>query len=212
MSNMDTTVTTGYGLRHKTTGQLAHIYEEDTDGNGYSNEYQYRLVDSDTGHRCRVFEVDSANKAALVLVINTAWYNTTEEKPSWGGLDLAEYDVIKIVRMSSVSLEVCNVPVPVTFTKVVEQRRTMRSLAERYLGHSIPDEYASGDLKFTVAPLPAGETVASLQEKCTNRPVIVGVGNEWPEFCVGAFDLPEEYAALFEKGDGVGVILTHYAP
>lgn len=211
MSTTSTT-TTGYGLRHKTTGQLAHIYEEDTDGNGYSNEYQYRLVDSDTGYRCRVFEVDTANKAALVLVINTAWYNSTQEKPGWGGLDLTEYEVVEIVRVSSVSIEACNVPVPVTFTKVVEQRRTMRSLAERYLGHSIPDEYAGGDLKFTVAPLPAGETVASLKEKCTNRPVIVGAGNEYPEFCVGAFQLPEEYAALFEKGDGVGVILTRYAP
>jgi hypothetical protein len=210
MSNMNTTVTTGYGLRHKTTGRLAHIYEEDTEGGGYSNENQYRLLESDTGYRCKVFEVDSVNKAALVLVINTAWYNSTEEKPGWGGLALAEYEVIKIVRMSSVSLEVCDVPVPVTFTKVVEQRRTMLKLAERYLGHAITEDIGNRDIKFTVAPLPEGESVASIKEKCTNRPVLIGAGNEYPELCLGAFELPEEYAALFEHGDGVGIILTHF--
>jgi hypothetical protein len=29
--------------------------------------------------------------------------------------------------------------------------------------------------------------------------------------CLGAFELPEEYAALFDKNSGVGVILTHFA-
>jgi len=210
---MSTTSTTtqGFGLRHKTTGQLAHIYQEDTDGSGYSNEYQYRLLDADSGYRCKVFEVDSANKAALALVINTAWYNSTEEKPNWGGLDRAEYEVVEIVRVSTVSIKTTDVPVPVTFIKVVEQRRTMQKLAERYLGHSIPDEHAEHDLKFSVAPLPAGETVASIKEKCTNRPVLIGVGSEYPELCLGAFELPEEYAALFENGDGVGLILTHFS-
>jgi hypothetical protein len=210
MSTTSTT-TTGFGLRHKTTGLLAHIYQEDTDNNGYSNEYQYRLLESDSGYRCKVFEVDSANKAALVLVINTAWYNSTEEKPSWGGLDLTEYEVVEIVRVSSVSVESCAVPVPVTFTKVVEQRRTMLKLAERYLGHAITEDIGNRELKFTVAPLPEGETVASIKEKCTNRPVLIGAGNEYPELCLGAFELPEEYATLFEKGDGVGIILTHFS-
>lgn len=204
------TTTAGFGLRNKLTGQLAHIYEEDTDGAGYSNENQYRLLDSDSGYRCRVFEVQSANKAALVLVINTAWYNSTEEKPNWGGLDMTEYEVVEIVRVSSVSVEPVDVPIPVTFTKVVEQRRTMRKLAERYLGHAITEDLGNGEIKFTVVPLPEGETVASIKEKCTNRPILIGAGNEYPELCLGAFELPDEYAALFEKGDGVGILLTHF--
>lgn len=206
-----TVTSKGYGLRHKVTGQMACLIEEETDGAGYSNEYQYRLVEGGGNFSFPEFETDTPEKAALVLVIDTPWFNSTKLRPSWGGLVLAEYEVVEVTRVSTVETKPCNVPIPVTFGRAVEERKTMRSLAERYLGHCIPDEFAEKSLSFIVVPAPEGETVASLKAKCTNQPVLLSTSGDYPELCLGVFELAEEYAVLFPKGLGVGLILTPFA-
>jgi hypothetical protein len=206
---MGTITTTGYGLRHKKTGLLARLAEqEDQTSEGLS----YRLMAGDVGDVYPEFEVDTPDKAALALVINTPWYNSTPAKPGWDKkLNMAEYEVAQIVRVSSVEVTACDVPVPVRFGRDVEHRRTMRRLAERYLGHAIADEHADAELTFIVVRAPEGETVDSLKTKCTNRPVLMGEENDYPELCLGVFTLPLEYADLFKDGRGVGLILTHFA-
>lgn len=206
-----TVKSTGYGLRHKGTGKMARLIEEETDGNGYSNEYKYRLYDGEERGSCfHDFEVEKPEQAALALVIDTPWYNSTKIRPSWDGLDMSEYEVVEVTRISSVETKPCDVPIPVTFARAVEERRTMRSLAERYLGHAIPDEFGEKSLSFVVVSVPEGETVESIKAKCRNQPVLMSTGMGYPELCLGAFDLPEEYVPLFTKGPGVGLILTHF--
>lgn len=206
---MQTTTSTGYGLRHKTTMKLARLLQEETDGNGYSNAEQYRLVDEDDD-TFAVFEVDTPEKAALVLVVDTKWYNSTEVRPSWGSLDMADFEVVEIVRVSSVDIQPFSVPTPVQFGRAVEVRKTMRKLAERYLGHSIPEKFNEATLSFVVVPLPDGETVESLKVRCTNQPALLNTSMGFPEMCLGVFELPDEYKALFSQGLGVGLILTQF--
>lgn len=206
---METTTTTGYGLRHKKTGILARLAEQEDYASG---GVSYRLTAGEAGDTYPEFEVDTPSKAALALVINTPSYNSTPIKPGWDKrLNMAEYEVAKIVRVSSVEVTACDVPVPVRFGRDVEHRRTMRRLAERYLGHAIPDEHANAELTFIVVRAPDGETVDSLKEKCTNQPVLMGADNDYPDLCLGVFALPLEYADLFKDNRGVGLILTHFA-
>lgn len=205
-----TVKSTGYGLRHKTTGHMACLVEEETDGNGYSNEYQYRLVEGSADASFRQFETETADAAALARIINTPWFNSTKLRPAWGALEMADYEVAEVVRVSSVTITLCDIPTPVTFGKSVEERKTMRKLAERYLGYSLPDEYDRKSLSFIVVAAPEGETLETLKMKCTNRPVLLGKGTDYPELCLGVFELAEEYQALFSNQDGVGLILTHF--
>jgi hypothetical protein len=204
-----TVTSTGYGLRHKSTGQMVCVLEEETDGHGFSNEYQYRLVEGGGGSFTE-FQTDTPDKAALVLVVDTPWYNSTKFRPSWGGVDVAEYEVVEVTRVSTVDIKPCDVPIPVTFARPLEERKTMRKLAERYLGYSISDEFGEKPLAFLVVLAPEGETVASLKARCTNQPVLMANSSDYPELCLGVFDLPEEYQALATEGLGVGLILTQY--
>jgi hypothetical protein len=209
---LETVTSTGYSLRNKFTGKLVGIIEEETDGNGYSNEYKYRLYDGDMREGSFMdFQVDSPEKAALVLVINTPWYNSTKIRPSWDGLDMKQYEVVEVKRVSSVEITPCNVPTPVEFGKPVDERKTLLKLAERYLGYSIPEQFREKGLSFVIVAAPEGETLASLKEKCTNMPVLLASSMGYPEMCLGVFELPEDYSDMFQKELGVGLILTHFS-
>lgn len=197
--------TTTYGLRHKKTGILAQISSEENTSHSCGGN-RYTLHPGCKNVYFPQFEVDSAEAAALIMVLNTPWYNSTAEKPSWGSVKPDDYDIVQIVRteeMTPISIEK-----PVVFGRAVEQYRKPRNIAERYLGFKVEGDFINGTFDMHVLALPDGETLDSLGPRCRNRLVLIGPDSQQPEFCLGAFELPEEYADLVKGKPGIG-IFTH---
>lgn len=200
--------TTTYGLRHKLTGLLAQISSEENQSHS-CGESRYTLHEGTKDEYFAEFEVDSPETAVFVLVLNTPWYNSTDQKPSWGSFKPADYEVVEIVR--TVETTPVAIEGPVVFPRAIEQYQKPQNIAERYLGYKIEGEFMSGAFCMQVLAIPEGETLVTLKSKCRNRMVLIGADNHFPEFCLGAFELPEEYADLVKGKPGVG-LFTHDRP
>lgn len=206
---MTTTTTIGYGLQHKVTGQLACLDKHETDGDG--DHYVLSLPRSEFhGGPFPEFEVDTPDKAALARAINTPFTDSTPIRPGWGTLNMADYRVAEIVRVSSVTVAPRDVPDIVRFDPPVVKVNIAGNLAELYLGRSIPAPFNQQSMSFALVPAPAGESVDSLRAKCELRAVLLGPRNEHPVRCLGVVDVPEKYVHLFENATGVGLILTYF--
>lgn len=204
--NQTTITSTTFGLRHKITGKLALLHAQDNDSGDYCGESRYTLNEDESWCE-RLYEAEDPRKAALALAINTPWYNSTAENPGWGTVDVTQYEVVEIVRTTAIrAIEVAQ---PLKFDPPVEQYNKTRSIVERYLGHPLPVPLVGDVVQMLVMPLPAGETVASLQAKCQDCDVLIGPDTQYPDRALGAFELPEEYADLLKGKPGFGLILTH---
>ena len=202
----DLVSTTMYSLRNKSTGFLAEIYAEENESHSCSGEYRYKLQPGDKTSTLPPFQVDTADKAALVLVLNTPWYNSNAEQPQWGSFRPADYEVVQVVRTVETTPVV--VESPVIFGHPVQQYAKPRNIAERYLGYKLANDFKNDVFQMLVVALPDGETLESLREKCRDRLVLIGKDSQSPERALGAFELPEEYVDLV-KGPGVGIFLTY---
>jgi hypothetical protein len=202
----DVTMTTVYSLRNKSTGFLAELYAEENEGNSCSGEYRYKLQPGEKRATFPPFQVDTADKAALVMVLNTPWYNSNAEQPQWGSFRPEDYEVVQVVR--TVEITPVAIEKPVIFGQPVQQYAKPRMLAERYLGYKLADDFKSDVFQMLVLALHEDETLESLQSKCRDRLVLIGKDSQIPERALGAFALPEDYVDLV-KGPGVGIFLTY---
>jgi hypothetical protein len=199
------TTSTVFGLRHKVTGELVGVYQDETDGNGFSNADRYTLV---LGGSYPLFEVDSPEKASLVLATNTPWYNSRPYAPMWGSVDVTELEVVEIVRTMAVTPVATTLPV--RFPEPVETMGKFRSIVERYLGHPIPDNVYDSVFHMHIVHFPEGETLESLQAKCIGRPLFIGETSTYVQTGLGIFKLPEEYEDLLGGKPGCGLVAIHF--
>jgi hypothetical protein len=207
---MSTTTSKGYGLQHKVTGELACLdkYETDGDGDHYILSVQKSAFH---GGPFPEFEVETPEKAALARAINTPFYNSSEKRPSWGDLNMADYKVVELNRVCSVEVAPCDVPDTVRFNPPELTRKMLtRELAEQYLGRAIPPPFNEQSMGVILVKMPAGESIESLRTKCELRPVIFGPRDAHPARCLGVFEVPDDQAYLFESSQGVALITTYF--
>jgi hypothetical protein len=202
---MSTTTSTVFGLRHKVTGELVGIYSEENNEGSFSNADRYTLV---LGGSFRLFEVDSPEKASLVLAINTPRYNTQPYAPGWGSVNVKELEVVEIVRTMTVTP--VETMTPIRFGDPVQSYGKFRSIIERYLGFELPVSNKESLFQMNIVYLPEGETLESLKKKCTGRPLFIGEDSTYPQIGLGVFQLPEEYEDLLKGKPGCGLVATHF--
>lgn len=194
MSSKEVATTTMYSLRNKSTGFLAELYAEGNDNHSCSGEFGYKLHPGDKTSTFPPFQVNTADKAALVLVLNTPWYNSNAEQPQWGSIRPEDYEVVQVVR--TVETTPVAIESPVVFSQPVQQYAKPRNIAERYLGYKLASDFKNDVFQMLVVALPEGETVESLRTKCLDRLVLIGKDSQYPERALGAFELPEDYVDL----------------
>lgn len=197
------TVTTAFGLREK-QGQR-RLVRLDSDDADRCASTRYALTFSE-GYP--LFEVDTAERAAYVLAVNTPWYNSSTKRPRWGSLSTDDLEVVCLTQ--TVVVESVAISPPVQFASALESYVKTWRLASRYLGRELPDQDLGG-WTLRLVPLPDGESADSLREKCTDRFVLYGE-MQTVEFCWGLCTLPEEYEDLFTATPGVGIVTTARAP
>lgn len=197
-----------YGLRNRFTGGLARLLVETLDNDGNRVPPQYRLGMDHDDEAAMLFQVDTAEKAALVKSFNTPENMSSKSYPGWGVLDMYRFDVAEITKVTSYSVSEVDQAAPVAFARLIGQCATTQSKAENLLGHAIPDAFIGKPLSLSVAPVPAGETFDSLKEKCTGRFILVTEEDAHIELCVGVSKLPDQYLRLFVLEQGVGLICT----
>jgi hypothetical protein len=201
-----TTVSVTYGLRSRVTGALARLISDVVDADGTPVPPRYRLAVPHDDAAQLVYETPTAAQAAFVKAFDTPWETSSLSYPAWGVLDMSEYEVAVVTKETSYGIADYKVPEPVTFDRVIGQRETTYEKATLYLKDRIPFEFIRKPLSFGVAPIPAGESFESLQEKCKGRFILVR--EDAPQLCVGVTELPAEYRELFTFEEGVGLILT----
>lgn len=201
-----TTTSKTYSLRSRFTGALARLIADSFDDEGRPVPTRYRLAPKDDDEVLAVYEAATPAQAAFVKAFNTPWETSSLSYPSWGVLDMSEYEVAEITRVYSRGVTNYEMPHPVTFSRVVGQRPTSVEKAGFYLQEHVPFEFVRKPLSFGVAPVPDGESLKSLKEKCTGRFILVR--DDIAQLCVGVTELPAEYSALFTVEKGVGLILT----
>lgn len=197
---------TTYGLRNRFTGSLARLITDGFDDEGRPVPTRYRLSVRDDEEELMLYEAVTPAQAALVKAFNTPWETSSQSYPAWGVLDMSEYEVAEITKVNSWSVTDYKVPRPVTFDRLIGQRPTTIETAALYLGAPVPFEFVRKPLSFGLVPIPEGESLESLKEKCTGRFVLVR--DDIPQMCVGVTELPTAYAELFTVEKGAGLILT----
>jgi len=198
-----------YGLRDKATGELIRIVAEPNESYTARDEFKYKLdvLGRDTAE-LPVFEVDSAEKAAYAMTVETPWYSSTREKPTWAWRRKPDLEVVEITHETTITT--VEIEMPVVFEKIHLQERKPRIVLRRYL--DFPSENQDTVFKMFVVALPAGETLETLQQKCRNKKVAVGKDSVYVEHAIGVFDLPEEYASYVPNGQsGIGLVTLEHS-
>lgn len=103
---MSKNVTTSvkYGLRVKKTGKLAQLYLKDHSDADMCMDIGAELVNCGS----QDFILDNHNDVLRVLMMDTEWYNSSPEHPSWGDFNQDDLEVVSVLQ----TIEPVDVPLP----------------------------------------------------------------------------------------------------
>jgi hypothetical protein len=198
----DKTVNVAYGLREIAGERRLVRVESQYNGRNATccGENRYELTFFD-GYP--LYRVDSPRKALRALSVNQQWYNSDEEHPSWGMVDPMKLEVVRITEV--VELESIPMQRPVVFQDTINTYSKPRFLCARYLNRELPDIQTVWHMR--LVHIPEGETLETLQQKCSNYPVFIGKGASFQEYGWGVTPVPEEYLEL-TKGRPAVMLFT----
>lgn len=181
--------TVAYGLREiDGERRLVRVESQDTNS-GYRNDARYKFTFNPD---CPLYKSDEPRQVLGAITVKTEWYNSTEREPCWGAINPRRLEVVRITEV----LELESIPMrrPVVFPDEIITYSKPRFLCARYLGRDLPDIDTYWQMRLVL--IPAGETLESLQEKCTEYPVYVGEGTSLSYYGWGVMPLLEEYVEL----------------
>lgn len=193
------TINTEYCLRSKLTGELARL-----------NDFEYiyeagqgacHLVAGAPDSPFPPFSVDTAEKAAYALVVNTPVYNSNPERPSWDQLSWDDYEVVKVV--TQVDTSPANVAAPFVFANPIDSWISSTDEARQFV--DIPADLGRDTIRVLMVNVPKGETLATLQAKCKGQQIVVLGGYALHLHAFGVFELPPDLAER-APNSAVGII------
>ena len=153
------------------------------------NRYEFTFMDD-----CPLYKAQSSRKALRALTVNPSWFNSEKELPSWGDVDPSTLEIVRITEV--IELESLPTLRPVVFKEIINTYSKTRRLCERYLNRDLPD--IATDWQMRLVYIPEGETLETLQKKCSDYPVFVGKGAIMQYYGWGVIPMLEEYAELAE--------------
>lgn len=184
-------VTTEYGLRLRSTGQLVHIEAQDI--GGYDEYARLTLDEHDP-----VFTVPHKEDLVDVLVYNPILENSEHRRPNWGRLNVADLQPVEIKTIVEVTQ--VDLPLPLMF-RPIESRDVPRGVASRYAGVDLPGE---SRYVLVVTPLPENVTEADVRERIGQAAFF---GDPYTKrHIVGVGPVPEEYEPDLDGRPGVALI------
>jgi hypothetical protein len=198
----DKTVSVAYGLR-EIAGQRRLVRVE-SQYNGREatccgeNRYELTFLGG-----YPLYKVEAPRKALRAITVNPPWHNSDEQSPMWGSVDPVALEVVRINEV--VELESIPMQRPVIFIDTIDTYAKPRFLCARYLGRELPDLDTSWQMRLVY--IPVGETLETLQQKCTNYPVFIGKGTSMQCYGWGVIPMLEEYVEL-AKGRPAVILFT----
>ena len=143
-----------------------------------------------------LFRADSARSAQRALVVDTPWFNSNAQTPSWGRMSTAGLEVVQIMEV----LEIVPVPLskPIVFPTTIDSFHKSREVCAAHLRSALPclDTHWSMRLVY----VPDGETLDSLELSCTKATVFFGKDNLTQAYSWGVVPVPDELASSVEPG------------
>lgn len=158
-----------------------------------------------------LYRAETARIAARVLVCDIPWYNTDEERPSWGSVKPETLEVVKIEQVVRTTTTKVEIEKPLLLN-VFDSRDSTRKKCSELLQKELPDNKKLGHWAIRIVELPDDETLQSLNGKCDNKYVMFGKGTSIEHYCWGAFALPADSTSLKTEKTIVGVVTSGYAP
>lgn len=188
------TVTISYGLREIAGERRLVGLEFQSTGNATCcGEQDCTLTFAEGATRYRAA---TARGAQRTLVVNTDWFNSDAQRPSWGRVDASTLEVVEITEV----LEIAGVPLPrpVVFTETLEVFSKSREVCGSYLGRDLPAIDTHWVMRLVYVP--ADETLDSLTAKCTEATVFLGKKSQSECYAWGVVAVPGELQSEVEPG------------
>jgi len=195
------TTKTVYCLRHKTTLELARTNHHDDIDPSFGTDNVCFIVAGSRNCGLPRFEVDTPEKAAYVLAVNTPGFNSTPERPTWMSNSMASYEVVKLVTTVEITPEA--VELPVKFRHPIdnwcEPVEALPASVELPANHGL--EY----VRIYAVGLEDGETLESIRSKCQNKKVILGEQFVYYGHAYDVIELPTPNVR-YEGKPAVGIV------
>jgi hypothetical protein len=84
----------GFGLRNIKTGELARLHVTSNEGYDCCGSETYELTEY-SGPENSIY-ITSFESAVVTKIESTPWYNSSEDRPTWGGFSIENYEVVSI--------------------------------------------------------------------------------------------------------------------
>lgn len=212
---------TTYGLRHVPTGRIMRL---DVIGNrDYAGDEG--AVTLTTKPSCPPFEVEGVLDVIVVLTRDQKWFNSSRERPGWGGFAPEELEIVRFDRAYAYDGPEGSDPVVETRTvspepfvgfapvsRLASSRVLPPALTKRYFGVDLEVE----DREWTEAAILAPDVGVEIEEAVGMYVRGGGSGNTGR--IVAVADLPDDYPVgcearrRLENGDRLAIALVDLSP
>lgn len=196
-----------YALREKQQPyRLVRLDIRNNDDGDYCNETRTSLsfYEGDP-----LFRASSARIAAKVLVVDTPWYNSDEEHPQWGNVDVSKLEVIKIEEVVTTTTTKMEIDPPLV-VEILDAYSSTRSKCSKLLGRELPAEKYHNNWSVRVVELPLNATLESFNAKCTETTIMFGKHSPSEYYSWGAFELSLDDVSKRGNSRAVGVVTSNY--